>query len=75
MEFKEEEGFCRAVTLEEIKKNDYNLNQTLYVFPIEKIEEIDIGKEWEELGGIENNLKEIDDKINGYLKELKYFGG
>jgi len=74
-DFKDEEGFSRAVSLDEIKENDYNLNVTLYVFPIEEIEEIDIGKEWKELQSIEDNLKDLDEKIIGYLKELKYFGG
>ncbi len=34
-EFREEDGFSRVVSLEEIEENDYNLNVTLYVYPIE----------------------------------------
>lgn len=70
---KEIEGFSRFVDLEEIKKdNDYNLNVTLYVFPEEEIEEIDVQKEWEEVLSVDEELKRISEKIEGYLKELEY---
>lgn len=69
-DFKDEKGFSRVVNLEEIKKNDYNLNVSLYVFPEEEIEEIDIEKEWEELKKIEEEEKEVNKKIEGFLKEI-----
>lgn len=69
--FSEETGFSRIVGLDEIKENDYNLNVTLYVFPEEEIEEIDIEKEWQELAEIETELMENKQKIEGYLKEIK----
>ena len=68
----EEEGFSKLIPVEKIKDNDYNLNVTLYVFPEEEIEEIDVAKEWEELRKIERELAEVEKKIEGYLKELKY---
>ncbi len=71
-EFKNIEGFSRVVSLDEIKENDYNLNVTLYVFPIEEVEEIDVAKEWNELKKIEEELKEVEKKIEGYLEELRY---
>ncbi|MFQ6081940.1 MAG: type I restriction-modification system subunit M [Candidatus Aminicenantia bacterium] len=70
--FKEEEGFSRIVSLDEIKENDYNLNVSLYVFPEEEIEEIDIKCEWNELLKINDELKKLEDKIADYLKELGY---
>lgn len=70
-EFADIEGFSRVVEHEKIKENDYNLNVTLYVFPEEETEEIDIAKEWEETHKIEKELKEIEKKIEGYLLELK----
>lgn len=70
-EFKDEEGFARAVSLEEIKENDYNLNVTLYVFPEEEIEEIDVAKEWEELQTIEKDIGDVEGKIEGYLRGLR----
>lgn len=69
--WKEEPGFSRAVPLEEIKKNDYNLNVSLYVYPEEEKEDIDIMKEWTELKAIEKEEIEVDKKIEGYLKEIK----
>jgi type I restriction enzyme M protein len=70
-EFTDIDGFSRIVEHEKIKENDYNLNVTLYVFPEEETEEIDIAKEWEETHKIEKELKEIEKKIEGYLLELK----
>ena len=70
---KEIEGFSRFIDLEEIKKeNDYNLNVTLYVFPEEEVEEIDIAKEWLELLAIDKEIKSVSEKIGGYLRELEY---
>ena len=69
-EFKSVEGFSRVVPLDEIKENDYNLNVTLYVFPREEVEKIDVAKEWEELRRIEEEIKEVEKRIEGYLEEL-----
>lgn len=57
--------------MEKIKENDYNLNVTLYVFPEEEVEDIDVTKEWEELRQIEEESLVIEEKIEGYLKELR----
>jgi type I restriction enzyme M protein len=66
-----EEGFSKIVEIEKIKENDYNLNVTLYVFPEEETEEIDVTKEWEELKGIGKEIFAIEEKIEGYLRELR----
>lgn len=68
--FKDVEGFARVVSLGEVRENDYNLNVTLYVFPEEKVEEIDVAKEWEELCKIEKEIAEVEEKIRGYLREV-----
>jgi len=73
--FKEKEGFSRAVAIEEIEENDFNLNVTLYAYPEEEIEEIDIEKEWKELKEIEENIGEVTGKIENYLAELNYKNG
>lgn len=70
-EFRSVEGFSRVVTLNEIKENDYNLNVTLYVFPIEEEEEIDVLKEWEEEKRLEKEIAEINKRIGGYLEVIK----
>ena len=69
--FSEEEGFSRAVSLDEIKENDHNLNVTLYVFPEEEVEEIDVEKEWKELKEIEERISQVEERIEGYLEELR----
>jgi type I restriction enzyme M protein len=70
-EFRNEDGFSKPVEIEKIKENDYNLNVTLYVFPEEETEEIDVAKEWEELRKLEGELVEVEKRIEGYLRELK----
>jgi type I restriction enzyme M protein len=70
-EFREEHGFSKAIEIEKIKENDYNLNVTLYVFPEEETEEIDVAKEWEELRRIEKEIFATEEKIEGYLQELE----
>ncbi|HEX7319985.1 MAG TPA: class I SAM-dependent DNA methyltransferase [bacterium] len=70
--FSEEKGFSRVVGKNEIEKNDYNLNVTLYVYPEEEIEQINIAKEWQELNRLDGEIVENKKKIEDYLKELKY---
>ncbi|MFA5780097.1 MAG: class I SAM-dependent DNA methyltransferase [Elusimicrobiota bacterium] len=69
--YKNIKGFSRAVPIEEIKSNDFTLNVTMYVFPEEEHEDIDITKEWQELKTLEKELQKTEIKIEGYLKELK----
>ncbi len=73
-EFKDVEGFARVVSIEEVARNDYNLNVTLYVMPIEEGEKIDIAKEFGELKKIEAERNEVmaklDDYINGIIRAL-----
>lgn len=71
--FSESEGFSRIVPHEKIKASDYNLNVTLYVSPKADEEQIDIAKEWNDLKQTEAELKNIDGRIEGYLKELHVF--
>ncbi len=69
--FSEEEGFSRAVSIEELQENDYNLNVTLYVFPVEEEEDIDVDAEWNEIKKINEKLKDVDAKIEEYLRVIK----
>ncbi|MBP7794787.1 MAG: type I restriction-modification system subunit M [Candidatus Saccharicenans sp.] len=69
-EFKEIDGFSRIVGYDELKDNDFNLNVTLYVFPEEETENIDVLKEWEELCHLEKEILETEAKIESYLKEI-----
>ena len=63
-------GFCRVVDKVEIKENEYNLNVTLYVMPIEKPEHIDVAKEFSELKELEKERQVITEKLEGYILEL-----
>jgi len=69
-EFKDISGFCRVVSIEEVKANDYNLNVTLYVMPTEDKEAIDIKKEWEELEKLEMERQEINNKLKEYISGI-----
>ncbi|USZ48824.1 type I restriction-modification system subunit M [Halomonas sp. DN3] len=67
---KEEERYARRVSLEEIKKNDYNLNISRYVSTAEVEPEIDLASVNAELSDIEKRIAEAAEKHNRYLKEL-----
>jgi len=64
------EGFSRVVDVKEIAENDYNLNVTLYVMPIEEKDSIDIFKEFSELKELEKERQETAKKIEEYINEL-----
>ena len=70
-DFKDDDGFARVVDLQEIRDNDYNLNVTLYAFPEVEEEEIDVDKEWEEIRKIEKEMREIDARIEEYLRVIR----
>jgi type I restriction enzyme M protein len=67
---KEEEHFSRCVSMEEIKKNDYNLNISRYISISKSEEIIDLIEINKELMNIEKKIAEATDKHNRYLKEL-----
>ena len=69
-EFKKKKGIAGIVPLKDIRENDYNLNVTLYVYPEEEIEEIDVMKEWKELKQMEKESAEVEQKLEKYLKEI-----
>jgi type I restriction enzyme M protein len=69
-DFSEEKGFSRIVPLREIEQNDYNLNVTLYVMPIEKAEEINLAKELSELKELEKERQETTSKLEKYVSEI-----
>lgn len=68
--YSETHGFSKIVSIEEIKSNDYNLNVTLYVTPLEEKETINILKEYEELKRIEEEKSQLLEKIEHIMNEL-----
>lgn len=69
-QFKDTDGFSRIVGHKKIEENDYNLNVTLYVFPEEETEEIDVVSEWKGIRKLEEETVAIEKRIEGYIREL-----
>jgi type I restriction enzyme M protein len=64
-------GFSRVVDISEVRKNDYNLNVTLYVMPVEEKEQIDISQEFQELMKIEEERKKVAEDLKQILEQIK----
>jgi len=68
-EFKDEKGFAKLVTVEEVAKNKYNLSVDSYVIPCVD-EKIDLDFEVSKLHQLEAERFEIERKIDHYLRAL-----
>lgn len=66
----EKSRYSRRVSMEEIEKNDFNLNISRYVSTSVAEEEIDLKTVHEQLVAIENDIKQAKDNHNNFLKEL-----
>ena len=66
----EEERYSRRVSMEEIAKNDYNLNISRYVSTAVTEKEINLKEVNARLVDIEKRIKEATETHNGFLKEL-----
>jgi len=64
--------YAYLATLKEIAENDYNLNIPRYVDTFEEEEEIDLMAVRKERLGLKKQLQELEDEMQGYLKELGY---
>jgi len=67
---KEEERYARRVSMEEIERNDYNLNISRYISTALPEEEIDLSEVNAELVKLEKKIVSAQRKHNKYLKEL-----
>jgi type I restriction enzyme M protein len=67
---KEETRYSRRVGMEEIEKNDFNLNISRYVSTAEAEDEIDLAAVHAELLNLDQKIKAATAKHNDYLKEL-----
>jgi type I restriction enzyme M protein len=70
--FEDEERFARVVELEEIKKNDFNLNIARYVQTAEKEEQIDVAAEVMVLKELLEKRDKAEKKMLEFLDELGY---
>ncbi|MCE5037566.1 type I restriction-modification system subunit M [Staphylococcus auricularis] len=62
--------YSYAATLDEIEENDYNLNIPRYVDTFEEEEPIDLEQVQQDINDIDDQIVDIENEINGYLKEL-----
>ncbi len=67
---KEEIRYSRAVSLEEIEKNDFNLNISRYVSTAKPEAIIDLEEVNSKLGKLEKDIKKFRDEHNVYLAAL-----
>ncbi|MBT0961302.1 type I restriction-modification system subunit M [Denitromonas iodatirespirans] len=67
---KEEARYARRVSMEEIEKNDFNLNISRYVSTAVAEEEIDLADVHRQLVDIEKDIVKAKDKHNAFLREL-----
>jgi len=67
---KTDKRYSRCVSIEEIKKTEYNLNISRYVSTAEPEKIIDISKVNKNLTEIEETIKKAKDNHNKFLKEL-----
>ncbi|MEE9397777.1 MAG: N-6 DNA methylase, partial [Methylococcales bacterium] len=62
--------YARRVSIEEIEKNDFNLNISRYVSTAKPEEQINLSAVHSELKTLADTIKAAEQKHNGYLKEL-----
>jgi len=70
--FKDVEKYARVVGLDEVEKNDFNLNISRYVETADAAEKVDVASAIQKLRELEGKRAEAEAKMNGYLKELGY---
>lgn len=70
--YKDVDKYARVVDLEEIEKNDFNLNISRYVDTSEAEEKIDVASAVAKLRALEAARGEAEAKMNGFLEELGY---
>lgn len=68
---KEAPRYSRRVDMEEIEKNDFNLNISRYISTATAEEEIDLAATHAELTRIEGTIRTASGKHNEFLKELR----
>jgi type I restriction enzyme M protein len=62
--------YSRRVSMEEIEKNNYNLNISRYVSTATEEEEIDLGAVHDKLQTLESDIQSAKDRHNKFLEEL-----
>jgi type I restriction enzyme M protein len=63
-------SYCRVVALDEIRKNDGNLNIARYIDNGKTEEAVDVAGTLVQLASLAEEEAQIDERLNGYLVEL-----
>ena len=71
-EYKTIDRYCRTVSLDEIRANDYNLNITRYIDITEGEEPIDIQAVIRDLQDLKKERAAVEEEMNRYLKKLGF---
>jgi len=66
------EKYCKPVTLDEIRANDYNLNIARYIDITEEEPIIDVQSVIDELKDLKKKRAQTEETLNTFLKELGY---
>ena len=70
--FESTDGFSKVVNVDEIKSQDYNLNVSTYAHPVDNDSSIDIIDTIKDLNQINISIRDVEQKLDRYLKELGY---
>ena len=70
--FADVEKYARVVGLDEIEKNEWNLNISRYVETAEVAEKVDVRSAIATLRELEKKRVEAETRMNAHLKELGY---
>jgi type I restriction enzyme M protein len=71
-EYKDVERYARVVELDEVERNDWNLNVTRYVQTAEPVEKVDVASAIARLREAERVRAEAETRMNGHLAKLGY---
>ena len=63
--------YCRAVSFEEIKANNYNLNISRYLISAEEKSDINLNTLKREIDNLETEREKLRNSINNIFKEIK----
>jgi len=66
------EKYCRPVSLDEIRANDYNMNITRYIDITEEEEPIDVQVVLNQLKELKKERAGVEEKMNQFLSELGF---
>jgi len=72
LNWREIEGFSKIITIEEVRRNDYNLSPSRYVSVDEKEEILPVEDILVELGKVEEERREVDKELKEILQKMGF---